>query len=146
MFSFFSFLLFAEWHFLVIHSFFQNETSRHNSTLIQAQTIITLSKLVTPQAVHQCLKFLYSGSLDLDYPNLKVSITLQKLTQQQHTEKNQTHTYIRCTWTINKCQLNWIKSIKRCQTPTTSSHRMNAPICLFVYWKVHCSVFIVWLY
>ncbi|XP_031619700.1 rho-related BTB domain-containing protein 1 isoform X2 [Contarinia nasturtii] len=50
-----------------------NESSRHNSNLIQAQTIVTLSKLVTPQAVHQCLKFIYSGSFDIDYPNLKTT-------------------------------------------------------------------------
>lgn len=44
--------------------------------MIQAQTIVTLSKLVTPQAAHQCLKFIYSGSFDVDYPNLKVCISL----------------------------------------------------------------------
>lgn len=61
---------------LITHAFtFQNESSRHNASLIQAQTIVTLSKLVTPQAVHQCLKFIYSGSFDVDYTNLKVSIS-----------------------------------------------------------------------
>lgn len=56
--------------------YFQSEdTARGISSLIQTQTVVTLSKLVTPQAIHQCLKFIYSGSFDLDYPNLKVCST-----------------------------------------------------------------------
>lgn len=52
----------------------QNDTNRHNSNLMQMQTIITLSKLITPQALHQCLKFIYSGAIDMECTNLKVKL------------------------------------------------------------------------
>lgn len=29
------------------------------------QTILTLTKLITPQALHQCLKFIYTGTIDI---------------------------------------------------------------------------------
>lgn len=37
----------------------------------QQSTIITLSKLVTPQAMQQCLQFIYTGSLDKKYHDLQ---------------------------------------------------------------------------
>lgn len=51
----------------------QNDPSRDNSNVMQTHTIITLSKLVTPQALHQCLKFIYSGTIDTECTNLKVN-------------------------------------------------------------------------
>ncbi|KAH8300381.1 hypothetical protein KR018_000825 [Drosophila ironensis] len=35
------------------------------------QTIVTLSKLITPQALHQCLRFIYTGTIDKDCNNLQ---------------------------------------------------------------------------
>lgn len=57
----------------LLNSYFQTESNRHSSILIQTQTIVTLSKLVTAQAIHQCLKFIYSSAFDVDCSNLKVS-------------------------------------------------------------------------
>lgn len=49
----------------------QNETT-HNTDFIQTKTIVTLSKLVTAHAIHQCLKFIYSGTIDSDGSIFKV--------------------------------------------------------------------------
>lgn len=38
----------------------------------QPMTVITLSKLITPQAMQQCLQFIYTGSLDKRYHDLQV--------------------------------------------------------------------------
>lgn len=66
------------YHFVCVHISYiseqQNDTNRHNSNLIQTRTIITLTKLVTPQALHQCLKFIYSGAIDMECTNLKVKL------------------------------------------------------------------------
>lgn len=35
-------------------------------------TVVTLSKLITPQAMQQCLQFIYTGSLDKRYHDLQV--------------------------------------------------------------------------
>ncbi|KAL0129664.1 hypothetical protein PUN28_001734 [Cardiocondyla obscurior] len=37
----------------------------------QPMTVITLSKLITPQAMQQCLQFIYTGSLDKRYHDLQ---------------------------------------------------------------------------
>ncbi|XP_033209942.1 rho-related BTB domain-containing protein 1 isoform X2 [Belonocnema kinseyi] len=43
-----------------------------NTSGVQQQaTVITLSKLVTPQAMQQCLQFIYTGSLDKKYHDLQ---------------------------------------------------------------------------
>lgn len=38
----------------------------------QPTTVVTLSKLITPQAMQQCLQFIYTGSLDKRYHDLQV--------------------------------------------------------------------------
>lgn len=38
----------------------------------QPTTVVTLSKLITPQAMQQCLQFIYMGSLDKRYHDLQV--------------------------------------------------------------------------
>lgn len=43
----------------------------HNS-VIQTQTIVTLSKGITPKALHQCLMFIYTGTIDKEYLELQV--------------------------------------------------------------------------
>lgn len=53
---------------------FQHEDSARGVCRL-TQTIVTLTKLVTPQTIHQCLKFIYSGSFDFNYSNLKVCFT-----------------------------------------------------------------------
>ncbi|XP_032594397.1 rho-related BTB domain-containing protein 1 isoform X2 [Drosophila grimshawi] len=35
------------------------------------QTIVTLSKLISPQALHQCLRFIYTGTIDKECSNLQ---------------------------------------------------------------------------
>lgn len=42
------------------------------------QTIVTLSKLISPQALHQCLRFIYTGTIDKDCNNLQVSLNAIK--------------------------------------------------------------------
>ncbi|XP_044740814.1 rho-related BTB domain-containing protein 1 isoform X2 [Chrysoperla carnea] len=37
------------------------------------QTVITLTKLVTPQAMHQCLKFIYTGTIDKRFLDLQTA-------------------------------------------------------------------------
>lgn len=37
------------------------------------QTILTLTKLITPQAMHQCLKFIYTGTVEKEFYNIQVS-------------------------------------------------------------------------
>lgn len=44
------------------------------------QTVITLTKLVTPQAMHQCLKFVYTGTIDKRFLDLHVSTNLLIIT------------------------------------------------------------------
>ncbi|XP_071570701.1 rho-related BTB domain-containing protein 1 isoform X3 [Temnothorax nylanderi] len=39
----------------------------------QPMTVITLSKLITPQAMQQCLQFIYTGSLDKRYHDLQTA-------------------------------------------------------------------------
>lgn len=51
----------------------QTDSSRHDSSYIQNQTIITLTKLITPPAMLQCLRFIYAGTIDKECSNLKVS-------------------------------------------------------------------------
>lgn len=40
------------------------------------QTVVTLSKLVTPQAMQQCLQFVYTGTIDKRFFELQVCINL----------------------------------------------------------------------
>lgn len=50
------------------HPVFQNirVVQIDNNNGIQTnQTILTLTKLITTQALHQCLKFIYTGTIDL---------------------------------------------------------------------------------
>lgn len=50
----------------------QNDSNRHDSSFTPTQTIVTLSKLFTPPAMLQCLKFIYTGTIDKECSNLKV--------------------------------------------------------------------------
>ena len=36
------------------------------------QTIVTLTKLITPQALQQCLQFIYTGTIEREFHNLQV--------------------------------------------------------------------------
>ena len=46
------------------------QQGRSNNSM---QTVVTLSKLVTPQAMQQCLQFLYTGTIDSRFCELQVS-------------------------------------------------------------------------
>ncbi|XP_076240454.1 rho-related BTB domain containing isoform X1 [Calliopsis andreniformis] len=58
------------------HPAFQNirvcQTENTNGVQ-QPTTIVTLSKLITPQAMQQCLQFIYTGSLDKRYHDLQTA-------------------------------------------------------------------------
>ncbi|XP_076678483.1 rho-related BTB domain containing isoform X1 [Andrena cerasifolii] len=58
------------------HPAFQNIrvclTESTNGTQ-QPTTVVTLSKLITPQAIQQCLQFIYTGSLDKRYHDLQTA-------------------------------------------------------------------------
>lgn len=43
------------------------------NSIIQTQTIVTLSKVITPKAMQQCLMFIYTGTIDKEYLELQVS-------------------------------------------------------------------------
>ncbi|XP_075160297.1 rho-related BTB domain containing isoform X1 [Haematobia irritans] len=46
------------------------------------QTILTLTKLITPQALHQCLKFIYTGTIDIyNIEDIKHAAELLELPQ-----------------------------------------------------------------
>lgn len=59
------------------HPIFQNirivqmENSRGCNV---AQTIVTLTKIITPQAMNQCLKFIYTGTVEKEFHNIQVII------------------------------------------------------------------------
>ncbi|XP_024936288.1 rho-related BTB domain-containing protein 1 isoform X2 [Cephus cinctus] len=56
------------------HPAFQNiriSLTENSHGVQQPTTIVTLSKLVTPQAMQQCLQFIYTGSLDKRYHDLQ---------------------------------------------------------------------------
>lgn len=44
----------------------------NNRGVLLNQTIITLTKVITPQALHQCLKFIYTGSIDKELTDWQV--------------------------------------------------------------------------
>ncbi|KAH8419534.1 hypothetical protein KR222_004889 [Zaprionus bogoriensis] len=46
----------------------QMETQRGVSAV---QTIVTLNKLISPQSLHQCLRFIYTGTIDKECSNLQ---------------------------------------------------------------------------
>lgn len=52
---------------------FQVDSNR-NSSFTQTQTIVTLSKVITPSAMHQCLKFIYTGTIDKECLDMQVSV------------------------------------------------------------------------
>lgn len=49
----------------------QMETQRGVSAV---QTIVTLNKLISPQSLHQCLRFIYTGTIDKECSNLQVNL------------------------------------------------------------------------
>ena len=54
--------------------FFQCEGLDHRGQPTSSvQTVITLSKLVTPQAMQQCLHFIYTGTIDSRFCESQVS-------------------------------------------------------------------------
>ena len=42
------------------------------NSIIQTQTIVTLSKVITAKAMQQCLMFIYTGTIDKEYLELQV--------------------------------------------------------------------------
>jgi hypothetical protein len=62
----------------------QQVDSTRNNSLIQTQTIVTLSKVITPQAMQQCLKFIYSGTIDKEYLDMQVSEIRLRLETKKH--------------------------------------------------------------
>lgn len=40
-----------------------------------AQTVVTFTKIVTPEVMQQCLKFIYTGTISPELNNLKVCMT-----------------------------------------------------------------------
>lgn len=63
--------LYRELHHPVFQSIriFQIENGKHSFT--QTQTIVSVSKLITPQAMQQCLKFIYTGAIDRECLDLQ---------------------------------------------------------------------------
>ncbi|XP_014604016.1 PREDICTED: rho-related BTB domain-containing protein 1 isoform X1 [Polistes canadensis] len=58
------------------HPAFQNirvSMSENSNGVQQPTTVVTLSKLITPQAMQQCLQFIYTGSLDKRYHDLQTA-------------------------------------------------------------------------
>ena len=57
------------------HPIFQNiriaQVDNGRGNLVN-QTIITLNKVITTQALHQCLKFIYTGSIEKELSNVQV--------------------------------------------------------------------------
>ncbi|KAK1122680.1 hypothetical protein K0M31_009123 [Melipona bicolor] len=56
------------------HPAFQNIRvclTENTNGMQQPTTVVTLSKLITPQAMQQCLQFIYTGSLDKRYHDLQ---------------------------------------------------------------------------
>ncbi|XP_073838426.1 rho-related BTB domain containing isoform X2 [Musca autumnalis] len=54
----------------------------NNNGIQTNQTILTLTKLITPQALHQCLKFIYTGTIDLyNVQDIKQAAELLELSQ-----------------------------------------------------------------
>lgn len=45
-----------------------------HSSIIQTQTIITLTKAVTARAIAQCLMFLYTGTIEKEFLKIDVSV------------------------------------------------------------------------
>lgn len=43
------------------------------NSIIQLQTIVTLSKVITAKALQQCLMFIYTGTIDKEYLELQVN-------------------------------------------------------------------------
>ncbi|XP_059617232.1 rho-related BTB domain-containing protein 2 isoform X1 [Phlebotomus argentipes] len=86
--------LFRELHHPVFQSIRVIQTTEGNgggsaglsslSLRAQMQTIVSLSKLITPQAMQQCLKFIYSGSIDrecLDMQEIRQAADFLELPQ-----------------------------------------------------------------
>lgn len=63
--------LYRELHHPVFQSIriFQIENGKHSFN--QTQTIVSVSKLITPQAMQQCLKFIYTGAIDRECLDLQ---------------------------------------------------------------------------
>ncbi|XP_008545753.1 rho-related BTB domain-containing protein 1 isoform X1 [Microplitis demolitor] len=58
------------------HPAFQNiriNLTENSNGIQQPTTIVTLSKLITPQSMQQCLQFIYTGSLDKRYHDLQTA-------------------------------------------------------------------------
>lgn len=59
------------------HPIFQNIRVIHadaNRGLNTTQTIVTLTKIITSEAMNQCLKFIYTGTIEKEFHNLQVSL------------------------------------------------------------------------
>lgn len=59
----------------ILHPLFQSVRvipMENNRGILLNQTIITLTKMITPQALHQCLKFIYTGTIDKELTDWQV--------------------------------------------------------------------------
>lgn len=48
------------------------QVDEERNSIIQTQTIVTLSKLITAKAIQQCLMFIYTGTIEKEYLELQV--------------------------------------------------------------------------
>lgn len=51
---------------------YSQQVDAGRSRYTQTQSIVTISKLITPQAMQQCLQFIYTGSIDPNSYNMQV--------------------------------------------------------------------------
>lgn len=49
------------------------QVDEERNSIIQTQTIVSLSKVITAKAMQQCLMFIYTGSIDQEYLQLEVT-------------------------------------------------------------------------
>ncbi|XP_055854302.1 rho-related BTB domain-containing protein 1 isoform X2 [Episyrphus balteatus] len=58
------------------HPIFQNiriVQMENNRGVNVTQTIVTMTKIITPQAMNQCLKFIYTGTIEKEFHNLQTA-------------------------------------------------------------------------
>jgi hypothetical protein len=57
----------------IFKMFFFAQVDEERNSIIQTQTIVSLSKVITAKAMQQCLMFIYTGSIDQEYLQLEVN-------------------------------------------------------------------------
>lgn len=66
-------LLWINRNVLFLHLQIESTNRLESSSFTQSHTIVTLTKVITPPAMLQCLRFIYAGTIDKECSNLKVS-------------------------------------------------------------------------